>query len=123
MKKEIKDLIAKLAEKTRNGQALWKSSSSSFNQLVLELNKATIVVDKFEIEADSICMFTFKVLNENGTPVVDESLLEGLDDYEDVSSLHVLARSAALKEDETLKSIYDQIESGATLGQTREIPF
>jgi hypothetical protein len=123
----ISSLIEKLKQKTSNKQANWLKTSRE-NEFKLELNKGAITTDNWN-HKDVGMMVDFAILNEYGDEVERIMVIEAeeIEDYKFVLELHNLAKREYYNVDDTIKTIFDELDSDKIVGKERkkdeDLPF
>lgn len=118
----IKILIDKLKKKTELGQAIW-SKTSRDTEFKLELQKGAITIDNWE---DGEGLFVdIAILNENGETIERDVFNVSEEDYNVLFEIYMLAKNSYYKIDETLKTIFDELDSPKIVGKDRhrDLPF
>ncbi|CCG53698.1 Protein of unknown function [Flavobacterium indicum GPTSA100-9 = DSM 17447] len=118
----IKILIDKLKKKTESGQAIWTKTSRD-TEFKLELQKGAIVTDNWE---DGQGFFVdLAILNENGEIIERDFFNVNEEDYKTLYEVYLLAKNSYYKVDETLKTIFDELDSPKIVGKdkNKDLPF
>jgi subtilase family serine protease len=121
----IKDLIAKLKEKTKNNNAKWQTSSGE-NEFQIKLDAGKIVIDSFHNEHDNEWYVSFGIYNKEGNEVirntVEQSDISG--DYELLLDFHETVQNSYLKTDETINKMIFEINGKDEVGEIDSpLPF
>ncbi|HDZ06399.1 hypothetical protein LCGC14_0520900 [marine sediment metagenome] len=121
----IKDLIAKLKEKTKNNNAKWQTSSGE-NEFQIKLDAGKIVIDSFHNEYDNEWYVSFGIYNKEGNEVirntVEQSDISG--DYELLLDFHETVQNSYLKTDETINKMIFEINGKDEVGEIDSpLPF
>ncbi|MFH6963576.1 hypothetical protein ACHRVK_14370 [Flavobacterium plurextorum] len=119
----IKILIGKLKTKIEANQAIW-SRTSRDTEFKLELQKGAITVDSWE-DSTLGSVVDLAIFNENGDIVdsVAAQINEDPEDYKVLLEIYELAKKSYFKVDETLKTIFDELDSPKTVGKDNRLPF
>lgn len=119
-----KELLIKLKDKSESGQAIW-SKTSVDTEFKLEFQKGAVTIDNWE---DSHGIFAdFAIINDNGD-IIERHIFnvnEDPDDYNFISNIYKSVKNSYYKTDETIKTIFDELDSEKTIGKDkrRELPF
>lgn len=122
----FKILVDKLKEKTTKKEAIW-SKTSREEEFKLDLGKGAITIDRWVDEETGEQLVDIAVINDRGDRV-DSIYFNSLEkeDYKYIVDLHVLAKRAYYKVDETFKSIFKELDSDKTIGTEKkqdDLPF
>ncbi|MGI4021988.1 MAG: hypothetical protein ACRYFA_10815 [Janthinobacterium lividum] len=117
MTENFTSLIEKLKNKTVSKQAIW-SKTSRDNEFKLELQKGAITIDSWE--DNNVDFVDLNIMNENGE-IIDRAYFHSSDrvDYKTLLDLHSSAKRAYFKVDETIKNIFDELDSKNVVGKER----
>ncbi len=112
-------LIEKLKNKTASKQAIW-SKTSRDNEFKLELQKGAITTDNWN-DDDENSFIDLSIINENGD-TIDRVYFHSSEkeDYKKLLELHDLVKRAYYKVDETIKNIFNELDSEKTVGKERK---
>lgn len=118
----IKILIGKLKKKTEIGQAIW-SKTSSDTEFKLELQKGAITTDNWEDGHG--CFVDLAIINENGETIERDVFNKNEEGYDELFTIYLIAKNSYYKIDETLKTIFDELDSLKIVGKDRhkDLPF
>jgi len=118
-------IINKLVEKTQRKQALWKKTSRE-DEYKISLGRGAVTTDKWFDPDRRKNYLDFRIWNEDGS-IIDsiEAASSELDDYMILNELHVAAKRAYYKVDETINDIRKLLDSDDIIGRTVEddLPF
>ncbi|OQP44881.1 hypothetical protein A4H97_11020 [Niastella yeongjuensis] len=111
-----KALIVKLKQKTLNKETIWSKTSRN-EEYKLVLDKGAITIDKWD--SDSVSYIDISIINDRGDVIdrIQVSDGEELNDYNLLSELHAAAKRAYYKVDETIKSIFIELDSSKIIGK------
>ena len=115
----IRSIIEKLAEKTKNNQATWNASSGS-NGFRLHLKTGVINIDKWNEAQNDNWYIDFKIFNDRGD-IIESILVSLYDDKPDFDYLDLfysIIRRKYLKVDETLKGLLDELNENNPIGKS-----
>lgn len=120
----IEILIEKLITKTKAGQAFWDKTSRD-SEFKLELQKGAITSDSW---SDGNGVFVdLAILNDEGEIIERDffDLHENQEDYSKLYDVNMAAKNSYYKLDETLKTIFDELDSVKPVGKNRnkDLPF
>lgn len=120
MTENIKMLIEKLIKKTTAGQANWKKTSRD-TEFKLEFQKGAVVTDNWT-DGEGLHV-DLAILNDNGD-IVERVIYdyEQEEDYKKILEVYELAKKSYFKSDETIKNIFEELESDKIIGK-EELPF
>ena len=114
-------LIQKLKEKTIAHKAIWVKTSRD-NEFKLDLGKGAITTDRWispEINLDCVDLV---IINEKGDKVDSIEIASSYkEDYKVLVELHVLAKRAYYKVDETFKNIFKELDDDKIIGKEGSI--
>ncbi len=115
-------LIDKLIDKTQRNQAIWDKTSRE-NEYKLELGKGSITVDNWEHEFEMHVDINLR--NDRGDIVDSISRTKGTVDYDSIMQLHTVAKKSFYKVDETIDSIFKELDSDKIIGKrgSDDLPF
>lgn len=121
-------LIKKLIDKTTSKKAVW-SKTSRDSEFKLELNKGAIITDNWDDENSGMNV-DFSILNEFGD-IIERIAFRHIDvdNYNTLMQLHNEAKRSYYKVDETIKTIFDELDSEKIVGRERskddlpDLPF
>lgn len=116
-------LIEKLKKKTIDGQAKWTKTSAD-NEFKLELSKGAITIDNWPSTNFGYMFVDIVVINDNGDVIERAAFTdeEDLEDYNKVLDLHKEVSKSYYKVDETIKTIFDELDSDKIVGKGN-LPF
>ena len=120
----IKILIEKLKIKTESGQAIW-SKTSRDTEFKLELKKGAITTDNWE---DGNGYYVdLAIINQNGETIERDAFnaVENEEAYKALYDIYILAKNSYYRTDETLKTIFDELDSSQIVGKdiNKDLPF
>lgn len=119
----IKTLIEKLKRKTQAGQAIW-SKTSRDSEFKLEMQKGAITTDNWQDDYGNFFV-DLAIINENGD-VIERDVFPGeeIDDYLILQEIYELAKKSYYRSDETLKTIFEELDSDKIIGKDKGgLPF
>lgn len=116
----FKILIDKLKEKTNKKEAIWSKTSRN-DGFKIDLGKGAITIDRWTNESNEKFV-DIAVINEYGDKIdnIYYSSSEK-EDYKYLVELHILAKRAYYKVDETFKTIFKELDSDKTIGIEKRI--
>jgi len=122
----IKILIEKLKKKTESGQAIWTKTSRD-SEFKLELQKGAITTDNWEDNEGRY--IDLAIINENGEAIERDAFnlyeMTQVENYNTLYEIYEIAKKSYYKIDETLKTIFDELDSEKIVGKDkhRDLPF
>ncbi|ARS36767.1 hypothetical protein [Pontibacter actiniarum] len=128
MTDKFKDLVERLLKKTEAKTAIWAKSSLA-NEFKLVLSKGAITTDSWHDSNTGEDLVDLRILNENGDIVEDITFnkSEYPNGYGMLQQLHSAARRSYYKVDETIDSIFKELDSDKTIGkradESSDLPF
>lgn len=120
----LKVLIDKLKKKTESGKAIW-SKTSVETEFKLELQKGAITTDKWDDSQNGESLVDLLIINANGD-VIERAVFGESEpiEYKQLLEVYELAKKSYYKVDETIKTIFDELDSENTVGKgTNDLPF
>lgn len=120
----LKVLIDKLKKKTESGKAIW-SKTSVETEFKLELQKGAITTDNWVDSQNSESLVDLLIINANGD-VIERAVFGESEtiDYNQLIEVYELAKKSYYKVDETIKTIFDELDSENTVGKgTNDLLF
>lgn len=118
IEQELKYLIQKLIEKTASKNAIWTRTSRD-NEFKLELQNGAVTVDSW---FNNISSADFAIINQNGDIIQRVVLNDDDADYQLLIELHELAKRAYFKVDDTIRSIFIELEQKKIVGKEDKTP-
>ena len=117
---EYYELIAKLVKRTLSGEVNWKATSDD-NQFVLYFNNFSLSVYQATDQNSGEEFARIVLLNDDGKEIDSFWVSERDEHWEIASNLFTGARRKALKIDEALHTILDELDGDGTVGK-KEAP-
>jgi len=120
-------LIDKLSSKTQEKKVIWQRSSSQ-DEFKLELEKGAITIGKYEGDFNNAPEVFINIYNDRGDRI-DVISINGSDKhFEYINEFYSSIRRSYYKVDETIDSIFNELESDKTLGapeisEDDDLPF
>ena len=117
----IKILIDKLKKKTEAGQAVWTKTSRD-TEFKLELQKGAITTDNWDDGGG--LMVDLAIINDKGDIIERDFFVSGdNNDFKTLLEIYELAKKSYYKTDETLKTIFDELDSDKIVGKDKNVSF
>jgi hypothetical protein len=119
--KNLEILIEKLKNKATVGKTNWKKTSRD-TEFKLDFQKGAVVTDNWE-DAEGTHV-DLAVLNQNGDII--ERVFYSIDDkegYNKILEVYELAKKSYYKSDETIRNIFEELDSDKTVGTDGDLPF
>jgi hypothetical protein len=112
----FKELLEKLKAKTLNRQAIWTKTSGD-DEYKLDFGKGAVTVDRWVNPGDGNEYTECVIFNEDGNKVERIAVSDTEKaEFDTISELHLLARNAFFKTDETFKSLFKELDSDDIIG-------
>ncbi len=117
----FKLLIDKLKLKTSKHEAIWIKTSRD-DEFKLDLGKGAITLDLWVNHDTEEQFVDLAIINERGD-TIDRIYFSEVEkeDFKNLEELHVIAKRAYYKIDETFKNILKELDSDKTIGSEKKL--
>lgn len=118
MDNKLITLITALTEKNLNNDTIWQKTSGN-NEFKIQLNKATLTIDKWDDEDGD--NYSLEIYNENGEKIQYLHSMESdesdQNNFETLMKLHNSVIKTYFKVEETIDNILNEITNNKVIGK------
>ena len=120
---EAEKIIEKLINKTKNNQTIWQAGTSA-TEFVLDFGKGSVTIDVWKTNSDRD-IGEFVLYNSDGAIISKDKVYkdEYPNVYEQIQKLHSLIHVKHYKLDETIASLFSQLDSDEKMGKEPPKPI